>query len=75
MQGRVFALMMLITGIAALPPLLAGGGLTEVADVRVVLGLSPILLVIAWGWAHWGGPDAWGRLLTAWRRGLWGGPA
>ena len=26
MQGRVFALMMLMTGIAALPPLLAGGG-------------------------------------------------
>ena len=49
MQGRVFALMMLITGIAALPTLLAGGGRTEVADVRVVLGLSPILLVIAWG--------------------------
>ena len=60
MQGRVFALMMLITGIAAMPPLLAGGGLTEVADVRVVLGLSPLLLVGAWGWAHMGsGPWAW----------------
>lgn len=54
MQGRVFALMMLMTGIAALPRLLAGGGLTEVADVRVVLGLSPLLLLGAWSWAQWG---------------------
>lgn len=68
MQGRVFPLMMLITGVAALPPLLAGGGLTEVADVRVVLGLSPLLLVVAWGWAQWGGP-------ACCRRGLPGGTA
>lgn len=60
MQGRVFALMMLFTGIAALPPLLAGGGLTEVVDVRVVLGLSPLLLIAAWGWAQWGAPPTFG---------------
>jgi len=89
MQGRVFALMMLMTGIAALPPLLAGGGLTEVVDVRVVLGLSPLLLVVAWGWAQWGGTppggthpgdpgpgSGWrGVFVGRWRRGGSGGRA
>ena len=64
LQGRIFALQMVIAGIAALPPLLLGGALTEIVDVRVVLGLMPVLLVVAWTWAHWGSPDprAWRRL-------------
>ena len=59
MQGRIFSLQMLMAGVAAIPPLLVGGALTEVVDVRVVLGGIPVLLLIAWGWSQWGRPDAW----------------
>lgn len=41
---------------AAIPPLLGGGALTEVVDVRVVLGLVPVLLVLVWAWTHWARP-------------------
>ena len=64
MQGRVFALQTLVARVAAIPSLLTGGALTEVLDVRVVLGLTPVLLLCAWIWAHWGSPD----LCEAWRR-------
>ena len=72
LQGRIFALSMLLTGAGAVPPLLAGGGLTEVADVRVVLGLMPLLLLTVWAWARWGRP--W-RLPGELRRGAGGGDA
>ena len=67
MQGRGFALQTLVAGVAAIPPLLTGGALTEVLDVRVVLGLTSVLLVFAWTWARWGSPDpreAWHRRRT-----------
>ena len=64
MQGRVFALQSVLAGVASVPPLLAGGGLTEILDVRIVLGLSPVVLVFAWMWSHWGTPDP----VAAWRR-------
>ena len=64
MQGRVFALQTLVAGVAAILPLLTGGALTEVLDVCVVLGLTPVLLVFAWTWARWGSPDP----REAWRR-------
>lgn len=57
MQGRVFSLQMLIATLASLPPLLAGGALAEVVDVRVVLGLVPLLLAWAWLYARWGTAD------------------
>ena len=57
MQGRVFSLQMLIATLASLPPLLAGGALVEVVDVRVVLGLVPLLLAWAWLYARWGTAD------------------
>ena len=56
MQGRIFAVQMLLAGAAAIPPLLGGGALTEVVDVRVVLGLVPALLVLTWAWTHWARP-------------------
>jgi MFS family permease len=70
MQGRVFALQMVLAGIAAVPPLLIGGALTEIIDVRVVFGLIPILLILTWALSHWGRPGAWRavRLLTLRRR-------
>ena len=55
MQGRIFSLQMVLAGVAAIPPLLAGGALTEVLDVRVVLGMAPLLLVGAWFWSSGGG--------------------
>jgi len=71
MQGRIFALQTVVAGAAAIPPLLVGGALTEVLDVRVVLGLSPVLLLFAWMWAHWGTPDP----VAVWRRRLGGQPS
>lgn len=59
MQGRVFALQMVLAGVASIPPLLVGGALTEIVDVRVVFGLTPIVLVFAWSWSHWGRPEPW----------------
>ena len=55
MQGRIFSLQMVLAGVAAIPPLLAVGALTEVLDVRVVLGMAPLLLVGAWFWSPGGG--------------------
>jgi MFS family permease len=59
MQGRVFALQMVLAGVASIPPLLVGGALTEIVDVRVVFGLTPIILIVAWSWSHWGRPEPW----------------
>ena len=52
--GRIVALLTVVAGVAAAPPLLAAGALTQVIDVPVVLGLAPVLPLAAWGWARWG---------------------
>ncbi len=57
MQGRVFALQAVLASAASVPPLLAGGALLEVVDVRVVLALTPLLLLYAWAFAQWGSAD------------------
>ncbi len=56
-QGRVFALQTVMAGAASIPPLLVGGALTEILDVRVVLGISPVVLVLAWAFARFGALD------------------
>jgi MFS family permease len=54
MQGRVFSLQTVMAGAASIPPLLIGGALTEILDVRIVLGISPVVLVLAWAFARFG---------------------
>ena len=46
-----------MSSLASIGPLLVGGALAEVVDVRVVLALAPLLLVYAWAYAQWGKAD------------------
>ena len=57
MQGRIFSVQSLMSSLASIGPLLVGGALAEVVDVRVVLALAPLLLVYAWVYAQWGKAD------------------
>lgn len=57
MQGRVFALQVALAAVASVPPLIVGGALVEVIDVRIVFGLTPLLLAWAWAYGQWGVAD------------------
>ncbi len=57
MQGRIFSVQSLMSSLASIAPLLVGGALAEVVDVRIVLALAPLLLVYAWAYAQWGKAD------------------
>lgn len=57
LQGRIFSVQSLMASLAAVFPLVVGGALAEVVDVRVVLGLTPLLLLYAWAYAQWGKAD------------------
>jgi len=57
MQGRIFSVQSLMASLASVFLLVVGGALAEVVDVRVVLGLTPLLLLYAWAYAQWGRVD------------------
>ena len=65
MQGRIFSVQSLMASLASIPPLLAGGAMAAVVDVRIVLGLVPVLLAYTWMYAQWGTADP--RDLMRWR--------
>ena len=65
MQGRVFVLQMVLAGLASILPLLGRSALSEIVDVRALLGLLPLLLLFAWSWSHWVRPDHWPWLRDA----------
>ncbi len=70
-SGFLSSLLVLSWVLPAALTSIGGGALTEIVDVRVVLGLAPIVLLFAWIWAQWGRPD---RLVPVPPRHLGGSP-